>query len=711
MIFGLLKNWRFLLDALIVVVVIVALFLWNPFGIFGGKAKLVDTANMVTEIRQIGQLVTAEYYGEVISSLEEARLEFIEDENVRSQAEKVFGDLLLAINELRAFEILPPDQKEKYAENYGELKGRDRRRIVRAKLDSKNIREKMEFFALLDDVESEDVFREVFEYWYRRKSNLLGKKNFDFDSKSQDEALAALFFDNSTLPNDFYDGFMAFYYEARKNEFSKKELRKKIAVIGRGWVKAGFDFTNLDASALIYHENRQEIHIMGMSPSILNADINPWFIPEKGVPGFEILDMNSKADFRDGKIVKQYCVRKLEDYAQRANILQNAERQGEETLKNLFSLLLGKEIKKVVFHHDAFLEKIQDITKDDLISHGELAYFDSAYKAKTRLLDSLDRRSTKDARTKASIEQTSTHLRFAIEKLKRLTVDELGEHFSYFSTHIIAVAQDGTIDSTEWATLRDWRITIDKPWVPNQEVIDRKLSTLSIWFKDKDEYAKDFNAALKSMQDLHLLFGPVKQIEGQWDENSPFPFSLDSMKVLNYRRVNAKNVLINYVTDSIKANNLIQNRYYPFRIERTLMDSAIQSKEIYRLTANQTQKDSTGYFFFKSDSIQDIIAFPLKHLELLEPNWINPIIETARDKQIKGNGFTLWMEKSSLDTLNIEADPIQQIEFEQYLRWIATENQKFNNRNFLEKFSKNLSRRIENRSSNLPEWLNQKRSY
>lgn len=704
MIFGLLKNWRFLLDALIVVVVIVALFLWNPFGIFGSKAKLVDTANMVTEIRQIGQLVTAEYYGEVISSLEEARMDFIEDENVRAEAEAVFGEILGNIKELRKFDSLSIDQRERYAEKYGELKGRDRRRIIRAKTDARNIREKMEFLGLLEDLESEPLYRDVLEFWYRKEKQITDRRNFDFDSKTQDHALVALFFANPKGISIDLDGFMAFYYEARKNEFSKKELRKKIAVIGRGWVKAGFDFTNLDASALIYYENRQEIHIVGMSPSILNADINPWFIPEKGVPGFEILDMNSKADFRDAKIVKQYCVRKLEDYAYRANILQNAERQGEETLKNLFSLLLGKEIKKVVFHHDAFLEKIQDITKDDLISRGELAYFDSAYKAKTRLLDSLERLSTKDVRTKASIEQTNTHLRFAIEKLKQLTVDELGGHFSYFSTHIVAMAQDGTIDSTEWATLRNWRIKIDKPWVPNQEVIENKLSIRSIWFKDKDEYAKDFNAALKSLQDLHLHFGPVRQVEVQWDENSPFPFSLDSMIVLNYRRVNAKDVLINYVTDSIKAKNLIQARYYPYRIDRTLMDSAIQSKEIYRLTANQAQKDSAGYFFFKTDSIQDTIAFPIKYLELLEANWINPIIETAQDKKINGLGFILWMEKNRVASVQFGADSIQQIEFEQYLRWIATENEKFKNRNFLEKFSENLSRRIENRTSNLPKW-------
>ena len=50
MIGWLLKNWKFLLDIVIVLAVVVLVFLWNPFGIFGGKVKLKDTANMVSEV-------------------------------------------------------------------------------------------------------------------------------------------------------------------------------------------------------------------------------------------------------------------------------------------------------------------------------------------------------------------------------------------------------------------------------------------------------------------------------------------------------------------------------------------------------------------------------------------------------------------------------------------------------------------------------------
>ena len=68
MISFIIKHWRLLVDMAIVVGVVIAFTFWDPFKIFN-KRKLLDTANLVTEVRDIGQLVTAEYFGEVISSL------------------------------------------------------------------------------------------------------------------------------------------------------------------------------------------------------------------------------------------------------------------------------------------------------------------------------------------------------------------------------------------------------------------------------------------------------------------------------------------------------------------------------------------------------------------------------------------------------------------------------------------------------------------
>ena len=69
-------------------------------------------------------------------------------------------------------------------------------------------------------------------------------------------------------------------------------------------VKAGYDFGKLDERNFVYDKDKGVIHFFGLSPKILDADINPWFIPELGVPGFEILTGNKNVEFEDVKKVK-----------------------------------------------------------------------------------------------------------------------------------------------------------------------------------------------------------------------------------------------------------------------------------------------------------------------------------------------------------------------------------------------------------------------
>src|SRR5690606_30857383 len=151
----------------------------------------------------------------------------------------------------------------------------------------------------------------------------------------------------------------------------------------------GFDFRSMDESMFYINEEAGEVHFFGLSAVILNADINPWFIPEKGVPGFEILDYNGKVDFRDAKKVKQYCIDKLLVNAHRADILVHAERQGAETLRNLFSLMTGKEYHKVFFHHDRITQLTQGIIADELVNYQEAVLLDSVIAQETFIIDSL----------------------------------------------------------------------------------------------------------------------------------------------------------------------------------------------------------------------------------------------------------------------------------------------------------------------------------
>lgn len=711
MIFSFLKNWKFILDVIIVLVLIVALFIWNPFGIFGGKAKLLDTANMVTEIRSIGQLVTAEYYGEVISSLEEARMEFIEDENVQERAKAVFSDLVAAMDNLRKFEEKSTAEREQFVLNYTDMDRRQRRRIVRQDVDRNNIREKMDYLGYLEDLETEPMFLEVLEYWYRSTTEKLDKRNFDFDPKTQDQALMAIYEANLAKGSALQGNFMAFYYDTKKKEFTKKELRRKIAMVGRGWVKAGFDFTDLDPSALVYYPDQQEIHIMGLAPTVLNADINPWFIPEKGVPGFEILDVNGRIDFEDAKKVKEYCVRKLKDFANRANILQNAEKQGEETLKNLFTLLIGQEIKKVVFHHDPFVQQVHEIEKDSIVSLGELSLFDSIYQQKIRHLDSLRNLPIQDSRTKNSITLLASQLKFGINRLKKLTVYDLGEPFNYFSYQILNIAGDGTIDPSELTLLQDvWRreapLTVNHDQSGNWK---EKEWEMHLWFEDFASYSQQFNSAIRSLSKRNLASGDIHQSKYSLSQVSNDPRIFDTLTVINIHQFSVDSVLVNYVLDSgSNAGELLTTVFYPFQFDRKLLDSAVASKDLRRVQKSEFKKDSLDYFYIVPDTGAYAYGFPARFERLIYPTLAASYKQSGglkiQPQQSRSNaGYTIIFDDGKKDSLETVTISVQSSELYRYLTQIGEQNQQYQNRNLFRKFTGYINGKLEERT-NPPDW-------
>jgi len=66
---GKLFSFSFLFQALIVVIAVLAFSYFDPFEILlSNKLTLRDTPAQVQQIKSIGELISAEYYGEVISS-------------------------------------------------------------------------------------------------------------------------------------------------------------------------------------------------------------------------------------------------------------------------------------------------------------------------------------------------------------------------------------------------------------------------------------------------------------------------------------------------------------------------------------------------------------------------------------------------------------------------------------------------------------------
>ncbi len=199
----LLKHAKPLLMAGLVAVALMVLWWWNPLHLFGGKSKLQQTALLVSSVQSVGQLVTAQYYGEVIVTYE--------------------------------------------------------------------------------DVAGSGSFRQP-----------------------------------------------------------------EVALIARGWVKAGFDVSRLEAGQLRYQPETRTLYLYGLKPLVLDADINPWFIPQRGVPGFDIIHASRNAGFDEVKAVKMCAHQRLTEQALATDLLVHADLNGREVLKGFLGLLLGAPVERVV---------------------------------------------------------------------------------------------------------------------------------------------------------------------------------------------------------------------------------------------------------------------------------------------------------------------------------------------------------------------------
>ena len=391
MIFFLIKNWKILLDILLVVGGIIALTMFDPFGIFT-TSKLRGTANLVSSVRSIGELVTAEYYGEVISSLHETYIYDVEPDLVYKQFESCY----ISLKDIAVAEMLDDNEKRKFL-------------FVKQKV-VEEIEKSEEFKGLenIYDSDSAKIFTHLFVFLAVQNFN--GKENDFFNEndntlkKSTIKPVLQFLVDElniyinklgvkrDTLDNEdlhdfifstptYFNQVSEYHYKLNKdNRMSRKKRKKDIVFIGRGWVKAGFKFGQLDESNFYYDEDAKLIHFYGLSPSILDKDINPWFIPERKIKGFELVDFYNKATFEEGKMVKKKCKEKLLAQAKDADILARAKFNGQEALTNFFSLLLDEPELKVELIDFPYESEYQMISADSLITVEEALEISKLYK-------------------------------------------------------------------------------------------------------------------------------------------------------------------------------------------------------------------------------------------------------------------------------------------------------------------------------------------
>lgn len=482
MISFIIKHWRLLVDMAIVVGVVIAFTFWDPFKIFN-KRKLLDTANLVTEVRDIGQLVTAEYFGEVISSLNGVKLKTYPEDTLTQHVNELYLQIRMDLTEpkLKDADSYRPvlRTKDPYKSMYQELMAFLGEKYTIKKLNN------------IYDEQRQQVYSDIEWKVYRRMAREL---NNDIDrirkKHKNDENLEDIVRNYRDSVPPFMNKFYEFFSSLRKKTGETLKANRNIVFIGRGSVKAGFDFQVLDERNFEYNANAKVVHFFGFKPKILDADINPWFIPETKLKGFELVASSNKLTFEDAKAVKADCKDQLLLQAGKANILAQAKVNGEEALRTFFSLLLDEPDLKVVIHELPYDHQLTTIEADSVVSIREAIIVDSLYtlelkKQKDRKIDPQTR------------EEYAINFSHFIHRLKKLPFIRKGHPFNYFTMKAAAMLRDslhvrsGDIQQVDSLRSRVTFRAVDKNIAETPVVTKNKL-----WFENAD-FMIEFNSLLE----------------------------------------------------------------------------------------------------------------------------------------------------------------------------------------------------------------------
>lgn len=346
-----------LLLQIIFVAALVLVFCWfDPFKILvPTKKTLKNTPIQIQSIREIGQLITAEYYGEVISSLKEVVDE--EDFNQMQEFNYVTDDLH------RDFRIAI----QEFVED------------TLSKSKKKDIIFK-DFVEAYPEFDTNSLYSTYLYYIYEKIKDRNYKRNEStkkLNKNKQKRLIKRLYLNRFGWRDKLMHIETDEFKKTRKeiiDKASKKQYRKsRLVLIGRGWIKTGFDFGSFTQRNFRYNKSRNRIHFIGMQPKILSKTINPWFIPEEGVEGFEFLiaERGARLEAKYTMKVKQRCLDKLEQQAMTKKILELAKKNAENNLRSFFSILLDKEIDGVYFHANMLNYTMNVITCDSTVISNE----------------------------------------------------------------------------------------------------------------------------------------------------------------------------------------------------------------------------------------------------------------------------------------------------------------------------------------------------
>ena len=543
------KYGGLLLEILVVAAIVFFVFWLNPGNIFGSGLRFKDTASNISEIKQIGQLVTAEYYGEVIATYDESELQLVEEEEVGQRADDLFRDMKAYLLDKHLNAIAKKIDTINDDIDLPKLEKKERKGFF-ARLFNWGSKPKKEFKKELEksfDDEKNDpsegdekellftneLTPEILAFYFdKNKIPEAGKKTFENlfwklfqEVKQRNNQLSDSAFDEYMklgLTSMGDRTFSDFHYEnKRKKSKNSEELKKvSLAMMGRGWVKAGIDFGEFNERNFIYDKEHGVVHIYGVYPKILDKDINPWFIPEKQVPGFQILE-SRKANFEHAKKVKLRCIAKLEKMAREAGIVLQAEEQCKETIKNFIGLLTETEVREVYFHNDRLTVTANEIIADQLITFEEAVYLDTLIQKELQTIDSIAVTGVKRAEGRKKKARKQKRLKDILTLLKTSEYNEFitcfkegkeegqrikNDRYNKFSFITDSIVFDSVLTTKEYQKLKALRI--DEIYDSQKIKSNIQKLELEVWYPEGSlGYIADYNNMLCTVKEGTKYFG------------------------------------------------------------------------------------------------------------------------------------------------------------------------------------------------------------
>lgn len=330
----------------------------NGFNFFKNETIMKKTPTLIEQIKEIEELISAEFYGEVYADLFTSYNDLIEEhgDNLNQISSKYIFLEEYAVKKLKvdnlstkintqATQLNRLDSLISYSDST--------RKIYRVYLDSLQIILR-EVPKGKKDSDERERYTYVDKEVTKMKASLIEATNNYLEfSKKHKRIKKATTTSKKTL------------VKAKKDKLNFINKRN-LVYIGRGHISAGFNMTKLQMSNLDTIETKS-ITLNLPKAQLIDTVINPWYYKndKDSLMGYEIY-INKKDKLytnNDVMLVKQKCRKNLALSAMNKGIIDLATKNGTNAIESFFLLL---DFQKVTINNDQLTIDNEEITMTNL---------------------------------------------------------------------------------------------------------------------------------------------------------------------------------------------------------------------------------------------------------------------------------------------------------------------------------------------------------